>query len=178
VFDGAHPGEVGLKEVARAAGVSHALITHYFGTYAGLIEATLERKILVLRAEILLKLREPGALARPEELLGMVFRALHDPVHLRLVMWMLATERAASANAFALQHRGLRVVAEEVARAMPVACSVERVELALVTAVAAAYGYAISKHALAGAIGQAPSAELDTEIQRTLGAMVRTYLRS
>ena len=43
VFGRAQPDEVGLKEVAREAGVSHALVTHYFGTYAGLIEAALER---------------------------------------------------------------------------------------------------------------------------------------
>ena len=37
------PDAVGLKEVAKAAGVSHALVTHYFGTYANLVEAALEK---------------------------------------------------------------------------------------------------------------------------------------
>ena len=32
VFAASQPDQVGLKEVAREAGVSHALITHYFGT--------------------------------------------------------------------------------------------------------------------------------------------------
>src|SRR5260221_14507830 len=38
VFTEFHPDQVGLKQVAREAGVSHALITHYFGTYGGVIE--------------------------------------------------------------------------------------------------------------------------------------------
>src|SRR5262249_27617645 len=49
VFARSQPDQVGLKEVAREAGVSHALITHYFGTYAGLLEAALERRIRATR---------------------------------------------------------------------------------------------------------------------------------
>ena len=43
------PDVVGLKDVAREAGVSHALVTHYFGTYSALVEATLERRFFKLR---------------------------------------------------------------------------------------------------------------------------------
>src|SRR4051812_23836783 len=49
VFAGAQPDQVGLKEVAHEAGVSHALITHYFGTYAGLLEAALARRQTAMR---------------------------------------------------------------------------------------------------------------------------------
>ena len=85
VFVEFQPDQVGLKEVAREAGVSHALITHYFGTYAGLIEAALERRLRALREAALSRLREAGALSRPGELLGLMFDALEDPVHLRLM---------------------------------------------------------------------------------------------
>src|SRR5215813_12722092 len=61
VFAGFQPDQVGLKEVAREAGVSHALITHYFGTYAGLIDAALERRTRATRESILARLREPEA---------------------------------------------------------------------------------------------------------------------
>src|SRR5438128_1297088 len=62
VFARFQPDQVGLKEVAREAGVSHALITHYFGTYAGLVEAALERRNRATREAALARLREPSAL--------------------------------------------------------------------------------------------------------------------
>src|SRR3954453_19604807 len=73
VFAESQPDQVGLKQVAREAGVSHALITHYFGTYAGLLEATLERRLRVMRQTVVARLREPGALERPNDLLEILF---------------------------------------------------------------------------------------------------------
>lgn len=180
VFGTAHPDEVGLKDIARQAGVSHALITHYFGTYAGLVEATLERRLGTLRERIRERLREAGALSRPDELLGLLFDSLEDPVHLRLMKWLAASDRSSAIHAFALQHRGLALIAQQVASAIkpePTRDMVATIELALVTAVAAATGYAISKAGLAGAIGQEPSAALDAGVRRTLARMLQTYLR-
>jgi len=182
VFAKDHPDAVGLKHVAREAGVSHALITHYFGTYAGLIEATLERRLRALRVRVLARLGDARVLGRPDELLALLFDALEDPVHLRLMRWMVGGERQASAHVFSLQDRGLQVVAGQVAMAIcppvPPPELVERIELALVTAVSAAYGYAMTKRPLAGSIGRRPSRELDVAVQRTLGAMLQAYLHS
>jgi len=181
VFADSHPDDVGLKEVARAAGVSHALITHYFGTYGGLIEATLQRRMRVLRARILARLGDASVIGRPDELLAMLFDALEDPVYLRLIRWLMGTERQASVHLFTLQDRGLSAVANQVATAIsppaPAPELVEKIELALITAVSAAYGYAMSKRGLAGAVGRRPSRELDAQVQRTLAAMLQAYLR-
>src|ERR1044071_5458620 len=170
VFARFQPDQVGLKEVAAEAGVSHALITHYFGTYAGLIEAALERRLRGLRETMLARLRVAGALHRPGELLGLLFQALEDPVHLRLMRWLMTSERPAAAHAFGLHDQGLAAIAVEVARALdpqPSAALIHEIELTLLTAVSAAYGYAISKDALVGALGQKPSAELDDEVRET-----------
>jgi AcrR family transcriptional regulator len=180
VFIEFQPDQVGLKEVAREAGVSHALITHYFGTYSGLVEATLERRVRALRETLIDRLRESGALSRPAELLGILFRTLEDPVHLRLMLWLVASERPTSANAFALHERGIQVVAHQVADAIsdrPTRDMIETLELAMMTAVAAAFGWAASKHALSGAIGRGSSRELDLKVQNTLAGMLQSYLR-
>jgi AcrR family transcriptional regulator len=179
VFADFHPDQVGLKQIAREAGVSHALITHYFGTYNGLVEAALERRVRALREELALRLRDAGALARPAEMLGVVFRTLEDPVHLRLVKWLVASERPTAAHAFALQEHGVQIVARQVAETLSPAPSpemIETLELAMVTAVAAAFGWAISKYALSGAVGRPPSVELDLAVQRTLAGMLQSYL--
>ena len=180
VFARFHPDHAGLKQVAREAGTSHALITHYFGTYSGLIEATLERRVRRLRERILEELRKAGALSRPGELLGMLFAALEDPVHLRLVKWLVATERTTVA-AFALQDRGLQLVAREVASALSpraTPADMATIEVALLTAVSAAFGYAMSKHALASGIGRTASPGLDADVLATLAGMLETYLRA
>jgi TetR/AcrR family transcriptional regulator, repressor for neighboring sulfatase len=181
VFVEFQPDQVGLKDVAAEAGVSHALITHYFGTYAGLIEATLERRSRVLRESIAERLRESGALSRPGELLGHLFRALEDPVHLRLTRWLLASERPAAAHAFAFRDHGLQLIAHQVAAALdpqPTREMISKVELGLLTAVAAAYGYALGKYALVGALGRQASPELDAEVERTLAAMLEAHMRA
>src|SRR5438105_1111177 len=46
------PDTVGLAAVARAAGVSHALVSHYYGTYEALVEAALERRVSRVREEL------------------------------------------------------------------------------------------------------------------------------
>jgi AcrR family transcriptional regulator len=181
VFAEFQPDQVGLKEVAREAGVSHALITHYFRTYAGLIEAALERRLRALREIALNRLREAGALSRPGELLELLFRALRDPVQLRLTRWLWTSERPAAATAFGLHDKGLAVVAEQVARALDPQPSRELIrdlELGLLTAVSAAYGYAIGKHALVGALGRQPSNELDDQVRQTLAVMVQAHMRA
>lgn len=178
VFARFHPSHVGLKEVAHEAGVSHALITHYFGTYGGLVEAALERRLVGLRTRIAERLRDAGVLSRPEELIGLLFTALQDPVHLRLMKWLVASER--SVHAFALQQQGLALLANQIANALsprPTREMVHALELIMLTAVAAAVGYAVNKHALAGAIGSHPSPELDAAVQRTLAGMVQSYMQ-
>jgi AcrR family transcriptional regulator len=180
VFVEFQPDQVGLKDVAREAGVSHALITHYFGTYANMVEAVLERRVRVLRANIVEKLKQPAALSRPDELLAMLFTALQDPIHLRLTRWLLASERPSAAHAFALREQGLVLIAHQVAQAldpMPSRQTIERVEMSLVCAVAAAYGFAMGKYALAGALGREVSNELDHKVQKTLAEMIQVYLR-
>jgi AcrR family transcriptional regulator len=181
VFTGSQPDQVGLKEVAREAGVSHALITHYFGTYAGLIEAALERRLRKMRELVLARLREPVTLRLPNELLEILFRALQDPVHLRLMRWLLASERPAASQALGLQDRGLALIAEQVARALvpePSRAQLQEIEVTLLTAVSAAYGYALGKRALVGALGRQPSQELDDQVRQTLAAMVLAQLNA
>src|SRR4051794_7784372 len=46
------PDVVGLKEIAREAEVSHALVSHYFGSYEALVEATLERRLRAVRERV------------------------------------------------------------------------------------------------------------------------------
>lgn len=181
VFAESQPDQVGLKEIAGAAGVSHALVTHYFGTYPGLIEATLERRVRTLREEMLVRVRDVGALAEPAKLLGLLFQSLTDPVHLRLMRWLFASERPAASRSLAFADQGLQRISLEVAKALlgpnPAPAQVTSIENGLVTVVAAAYGFAMGKFALAMALDRAPDAAFDAVVQETLADMLRAHFR-
>jgi len=182
VFRHHHPDEVGLKEVAREAGVSHALITHYFGSFGGLCDAALELRVVALRELMIARMSLAGGLDRPGELLATLFEALEDPVHKRLWMWALATERTSAHDFFPLRQQGLRLVAERVASSIAAATGAEatailpETERTLLAGVAAAYGYTVGRQALVGALGKQPSRELDRALQDSLGEMMREHL--
>lgn len=174
------PDQVGLKDIGREADVSHALVTHYFGTYVGVVEAVFERRTRALRERILERLAQ-GGISDAETLIDMLFTAFDDPVHLRLMKWFLANEGANASHALALRDRGLALVAAQVTHAIDPNAPPElkeRVELALVTTVSAAFGYAATKLSLASGLGRPVSVELDRGVRRTLAAMLQTYLRS
>ena len=46
------PDRIGLKEIAQAAGISHALINHYFGSYEALVEETIRAQVRRSHAQI------------------------------------------------------------------------------------------------------------------------------
>ena len=51
------------------------------------------------------------------------------------------------------------------------------IEDALLTAVSAAYGYALGKYALATALGRPVDRALDITVQQTLAQMIQAHLR-
>ena len=111
------PDVVGLKDVAREAGVSHALVTHYFGTYSALVEATLERRFFKLRDELLpmvMSLVTEDADAK--SMLGAhrraIAKAASDPATMRLVTWALLSGRVAADDFFPHRMLGLKVLAD------------------------------------------------------------------
>jgi AcrR family transcriptional regulator len=174
------PDQVGLKDIAREADVSHALITHYFGTFDGLVESVFERRTMILRARIVERLATVG-ITEADELIEILFTTFDDPVHIRLMTWLIASERRSVVHALALRDRGISMIAATVATAIDPHATPElrySVELALVTTVAAAFGYAATKLSLASAIGQPTSPTLDRDVRRTLTAMLQAYLKT
>jgi len=177
------PDAVGLKEVAEAAGVSHALVSHYFGTYTELVEEVLVRRIRLLREAALAQLADPAGIIDEGKMLDALFHALEDPIYTRLSLWALAAERPSGRAPFPFREQGMRIFAEatteRVSQARPDldrAALRDRIELGLVIANAAAYGYTVGKEAWMGALGRTPTPAFDEALRRALGAMVRRWI--
>lgn len=94
VFLRALPDAVGLRDIAREAGTSHALVTHYFGTYEGLTRATLERRIESMRRQAIERLARATFTPKDLPLLELLLDSVEDPVMVRLLAWALLTGRA------------------------------------------------------------------------------------
>jgi AcrR family transcriptional regulator len=79
------PAGLRLKEVARAAGVSHPTILHHFGSREGLVRALNQRSLEALRASVLAQLgsAEPGG-----DNIKRTFAAYRDGVAQRL-LWLI-----------------------------------------------------------------------------------------
>jgi AcrR family transcriptional regulator len=176
----AGPDAVGLKAVADAAGVSHALVSHYFGTYEALVEAVLARKSEALTEAIVARI---GAApwSDPTKALEMLFAVLSEPAHARLSTWAMLSGRGEAFDRHLSRLEALRRVVDAVeARARDAdERAPERVaiEVAVVIALAAAQGYAVGKSAYLHGLGREPSAAMDARVVSALGEMLGWWVK-
>src|SRR5581483_2980313 len=151
------PDAVGLKEVAAEAGVSHALVTHYFGTYEALVHAVLKRRLELAGAEAqrIVAVAPPG----PDTLLRFFFALLSDPLHVRLTTWAVLSARKVQLiglPAGLLEPLLETISARREAEHGKKAASPEMVALDVTLALAAGYGFALGREQIAKAMGREP----------------------
>lgn len=184
------PDAVSVLDVAVAAGVSHSLVLHYFKTYAELVRSVLARRNKLAFQEVKRRLLEgansdDGA-AQSEELLGAFLQIVCEPTHARLLAW--AALSGEGQHLKMVKNQGLAKVvdltcAQLAARrgrrprqSAPAPLPRERVEEAVLVALAAMHGYSTGKSVYAPALGHTDADGLDPRFRRALGAMLRSYL--
>jgi TetR/AcrR family transcriptional regulator, repressor for neighboring sulfatase len=178
---GAHlPDAVGLKEIAGEAGVSHALVTHYFGTYGGLVEAALERRLARVRESLVTRLFiELDETATARDLLAAYRRAIThdaaDPLTIRLATWAMMSGRLAQEDFFAHRVQGLKLLADALEQRIDLPR--EDLEFCLVASFALSVVWTVGGHALAGALGQRKSKAGDELFEQRVSTMIDAYLR-
>lgn len=174
------PDAVGLKEIAREAGVSHALVTHYFGTYAGMVEAALERRFHRLRESLVKQLFfAHDADASAAELLATyraaIARDAADPVTVRLAAWAMMSGRTTQDDFFAHRVQGLRLLADALEKRTDVPR--EDLEFCLVASFAMTVVWTVGGHALMGALGKKRVRGVDAPFEERVSKMIDGYLR-
>ena len=174
------PDAVGLKEVAREAGVSHALVTHYFGTYAALVEAALERRFALLRESLVRQLFVLDEKATAGELLAAyraaIARDAADPVTVRLATWAMMSGRTTQDDFFAHRVQGLRLFTDALEQRTDVPR--EDLEFAVIASFALAVVWTVGGHALAGALGRKRLSGIDGPFEGRVSSMIDGYLRN
>lgn len=171
------PDRAGLKQVATAAGVSHALVTHYFGTFSALVEEVLASRMGELRDAIVGRIAA-GGVADLEGLVHMVFEQMREPVTGRLLAWAFLTGQMQHASFFAHRRKGLRtIVNAAMAHPQVRALQLDRaeVEQRVVLLWCALVSYSVAAPTLWQALGHTPGPQRDAAFEAQL---VRTALGS
>jgi AcrR family transcriptional regulator len=178
------PDAVGLKDVAKEAGVSHALVSHYFGTYAALVDAVLELRGENLRARVLALLGDPSAEVRPALLLDRLWDVLASPSAVRLTAWALLSGRADGADFFPRRVQGMRLVADAVeARSRTTAAAGgapspprEDIEFLVALSFVVTLGYGLGRTALRASLGKRANADGDADFRARVVELFELYL--
>lgn len=181
------PDRVSVLDVAVEAGVSHSLVLHYFKSYAELVRSVLARRNKMVFQQIkerLLSAGEGGGPEQSEELLGLFLGIVCEPTHARLLAW--AALSGEGKNLQMVKNRGLAKVVDLAAGQLAArrgraaqnqaAPPRDRVEDAVLIALAAVHGYATGKSVYLPALGHTDPDALDARFRRALGAMLRSFL--
>jgi TetR/AcrR family transcriptional regulator, repressor for neighboring sulfatase len=177
------PDAAGLKDVAREAGVSHALVSHYFGTYDSLVEAVFEGYVARVRTGLLTHLAglSGGGAADVDRLVDDFFETVAEPSYARLALWALLSGRLDAKDFFARKKQGMRLVADAIEAAAargPEELLVDRagLELLLVEVLASGFGYLLGASVFWESLGRKATEERDEAFRRSLAERIRSSL--
>jgi AcrR family transcriptional regulator len=178
VFAQRGPDAVGLKDVAHEAGVSHALVSHYFGTFERLVDAVLERHTSRIRAQILAAVAEAGDEFRPGELLRRFWDAIADPATARLMAWAVLSGRLGDADFFPSRAQNLRIAVDAIEQRVGrfAHASREDIEFVVMTCMALSWGYALLKKPLYLGMGRPLTAAAQEDFRDRVAELVRLYV--
>jgi AcrR family transcriptional regulator len=174
------PDAVGLKEVARGAGVSHALVTHYFGTYAALVDEALATHIRTARAAFFARLAQ----TKDDDVAGWLehlFRVTSDPLYARVAAWGSLSRRLDAEEFFPRREQGLRAVVDALVqryRARGTEIDRDNLEQFLVVMLTSAIGYAIVGPAVWGGLGHTATAARTAAYHEKMVSLARRELEA
>lgn len=170
------PERVGLASVARAVGVTHGLVTHYYGTFAGLVREVFVRRNRQAAATLLEQIVAAHDGGDFTGLARFAIDFVSDEVRARLFLWLRFNDPESAGKARGEGASLLRVLIDAIERELP--ALVARRQLApldraaledvVLLTLSAGHGYAIGKRAWLRGLGRAADAAADEAFRRTL----------
>lgn len=174
------PDACGLKEVAAAAGVSHALVAHYFGTYEALVEAAIGEAMRTLRERLIKRMMsEPNP--TPDGMAQLYFDIALEPWYGRLISWAFLNDHDATSSHVKqiVPHMKLMAAATEYVfnTNAKQTLTIEQAEALLVALWATVVGYVAGQQFYWAALGKKPGPARDRAVREVIGALARAPLQ-
>jgi AcrR family transcriptional regulator len=169
------PDGLRLQEIAAAAGISHPLILHHFGSREGLVRALTQEAVLELRDKLIAALGSPDYSL--EQQLGAVFEAFRNGLAQRLA-WLATVDPQGQETGTAMVMRDIAdgLHARHVAAAPPGA-TIDRAdtESMIHLIAAAAFGDAMFGRQLRRSAGLDQTDETQQRFRSWLAALIREH---
>jgi AcrR family transcriptional regulator len=172
------PDGVGLRRVAEAAGISHGLVTHYFGTYGALVRAVLQRENERQRERVRERMRADHGVPYADDMTQVLFETLADERYVRLFAWSslhaedVGTSSQGLSELIDAVEAGIRLVLPSPARP-----DRNRIEAVVLLALSAAYGYALGNRSWLAGLGHDPDdPAYAAAFRAVLSSTLATYL--
>ncbi|RNI25325.1 TetR/AcrR family transcriptional regulator [Flexivirga caeni] len=172
------PDGTSLRRIAQVADVTHALIVHYFGSYAHLVEEVLIAANQRYREQLRDRMRADHGIPYAEGVTAVLFELLADEQYLRLWAWTMlhaGPDLAPSGLAGFVDtlEEGIRIV---LPGTTPDRARIEQVVL---LALASSYGFALGHRSWLTGLGHDPDnpAQLE-EFRHSVARILAWYLEA
>jgi len=173
------PDKAGLKDIAREAGVSHGLVTHYFGTFEALVEETLALQVMSARERLLSALTD-GEQITAARVVHEFFEVVDDPLYGRLAAWALLSGRFENDDFFSRRNKGPASFADAIEAWLAASgrppIDRDELETMMVLAITTALGYAIGRETLWDSFGRTPTKARDRRFRDLVGDVIERRL--
>ena len=169
------PEGLRLQDIAAAAGISHPLILHHFGSREGLVRALTRQAVAELRDKLVAAMASSEYSV--EEQLDRVFNAFRDGLAQRLA-WLATVDPGSGTEGNQLIMRDIAdtLHARRVARAPPgVAITRDDTDALIHLVATAAFGDALFGAQLHRSAGQPATSETDRAFRLWLAALIRAH---
>lgn len=171
------PDRVTLSGIAEAVGVSHALVSHYFGTVHAVAAAALHEENLRYRRRVSERVRADAGVPYADSILEVMFGALADQRYIRLWAWAHLNADHDEMTADGLDGF-VDAIEEGISQALPPERRPQRsrIEAVLLLGLAAGYGYVLGGRAWETGLGHAGDDSRPAAFRAALSTALSDYL--
>jgi AcrR family transcriptional regulator len=174
------PDAVGLKEVAQEAGVSHALVTHYFGSYEALVDATIQDCTRQIREKMLSRAASLTELT-PYNLISAYLEIALEPWYAKLITLVILARRDRAAVHAGLLAPDMKLITQAIQKFAKSpregGPSLRQIEATIVAGWALGVGYAAGRDFFWNAMGREWTPQRDRDVKDIVMLVVGLFTK-